>query len=469
MANQFTRKDRSHLLGESIYANKREELFDVYSDTYKSAHGIRPRGVYPEDYTEEELEAMIEQLYADMESGSVYESKISSRAGANTLRVTRSKLRNMIAEEMQGRRIPSLSSVLFEGEDAAKLDPAAAGALQKLSVKSGPSDVVKFLNGPGADPRVRALLAAGKQDGDETDEAATISEGQGKCGDLVPTQVEIELTKSIGYPLAMFKMLKKMISGGVQRVGPPGNDMIVKSGNLIVDGHHRWSSLFSVAGPDGQIAAIDVALPEKDAASVLAIVQTAIASTLSGKVPKAKAGGMNILGKSKDEIAAMITKAYESGEGEAGPVLTDDFVSSCMADPAVNKHFGLQAANIVGPKQEEPEQKKESYGRRNSLLEKRGKFSGKYAEKDRIAKARKHIIDFVANNLSQMNQPAEGSPPRVDMPQLDKAGGGVKGALEKLKAGDVNYKAPFAAESRRRNDDQAVLERWQKLAGLIKG
>ncbi len=469
MANQFTRKDRSQLLGESIYANKREELFDVYSDTYKSAHGMRPRGVYPEDYTEEELEAMIEQLYADMESGSVHESKISNRAGANKLRVTRSKLRNMIAEEMSGRNsraIPTLSSVLFEGGDAAKPDAAAAGSLEKLSVKSGPSEVVKFLNGPGADPRVRALLAAGQQDGDEKDEAAIITESKGTCGELVPTQVEIELTKSIGYPLAKFKMLKKMISGGVQRVGPPGNDMIVKSGNLIVDGHHRWSSLFSVAGPTGQIAAIDVALPETDAASVLAIVQTAIAATITGKVPKAKAGGMNILSKGKDAIAAMITQAYESGEGEAGPILTDDFVSSCMSDSAVNKHFGLQDANIVGPRREEPEAKKESRYR-GSLLEKRGKFSGKYAEKDKIAAARRHIINFVADNLSQMNQPAAGSPPRVDMPQLDKAGGGVKGALEKLGAGDVNYKAPFV-EARRRSDDQIVLERWQKLAGLIK-
>jgi hypothetical protein len=314
---------------------------------------------------------------------------------------------------------------------------------------------------------VRALLAAGDADGDVKDEAANISEGSATIGELIPTQIEIELTKSIGYPLAKFESLVKMISGGVQKIGPPGNNMIVRSGNLIVDGHHRWSSLFSVAGPSGQISSIDVAMSEKDAASVLAIVQTAIAATLAGPVPKAKAGGMNILGKGKDEIAGLIRKAYESGEGEAGPILTDEFISKCMADPKVNAHFGL--SQIVGPKKAK-EEKNESYGRGSLLGEKKSKLGNKYEDKSRIGSARAKIIDVVADNLSQMKQPAAGSPPRVDMPQLDKAGGGVAGALEKLKSGEVNYKPPFAQEgTRQRSNDQIVLERWHKLAGLIKG
>jgi len=373
------------------------------------------------------------------------------------MRLTESQLRNLIRK--------SVRRALLEAEEA--VDPNATGALDDLSVSSGPSDTVKFLNGPGADPRVRALIKAGTADGAPEDEAASISEGSATIGELVPTQIEIELTKSIGYPLAKFESLVKMISGGVQKIGPPGNDMIVRSGNLIVDGHHRWSSLFSVAGPSGQISSIDVALPEKDAASVLSIVQTAIAATLDGPVPKAKAGGMNILGKGKDEIAGLIRKAYESGEGEAGPILTDEFISNCMANPKVNAHFGL--SQIVGPKKAD-EEKNESYGRGSLLGEKKSKLGNKYEDRSRIGAARTKIIDVVANNLSQMNQPADGSPPRVDMPQLDKAGGGVAGALEKLQSGDVNYKPPFTAkESRARRDDSIVLERWHKLAGLIKG
>jgi len=324
----------------------------------------------------------------------------------------------------------------------------------KLDVSKGPSAAVAYLNGPGADKRVRALLDAGRDDGSEDDEAAKVSEGSATIGELVPTQIEIELTKSIAYPLASFKSMKKMISGGVQKIGAPGNDTIVKSGNLIVDGHHRWSSLFSVAGPKGVIAAIDISLPEKDAASVLAIVQTAIAATTDGPVPKAKAGGMNILGKSKDELVKLITSAVGQS-GEAGEILSDDYVSACLSDPVVSKHFGLAGSS-------KKEETKAESRRRGKLLEAQGESN------EKIEQARKAIIEKVADNLSQMNQPAEGSPPRVDMPQLDKAGKGVQGVFDALKSGEVNYKAPFKAESKSRSG-QVVVERWQRLAGIIKG
>lgn len=81
--------------------------------------------------------------------------------------------------------------------------------------------------------------------------------------------------------------------------------------------------------------------------------------------------------------------------------------------------------------------------------------------------AREAIINRVANNLSQMNQPADGAPPRVDIPQLDKAGSGVMGALDKLASGEVNYKAPFKKESSS-NEGEILIERRQKIAGIIK-
>jgi hypothetical protein len=359
------------------------------------------------------------------------------------------QLRKIIREEtgkfLKKRPVRRLLEAENEKEDMSQLD-----------ISKGPSATVEWLNGPGADPRVRAVLSAGNADGKPNDEKAKLSETGKTIGSLIPTQVEIELTKSIAFPLSKFKSLKSMIGGGVQRVGPPGNDMIVTSGNLIIDGHHRWSSLFSVAGPNAQIAAVDIKLPEKDAASVLSIVQTAIASTLeSGEpVPAAKAGGMNILGKSRDEIADLITEAYESGGGEAGAILTDDFITACMSDAVVAKHFGLSSGKST---------KAESRRYGKSLL--------KEAEEDTgIAAAREQIISKVADNLALMNQPADGAPPRVDMPQLDKAKGGVMGALSNLATGVVNYKEPFTAKESvsSRAQGSVIIERWQKLAGLIK-
>lgn len=361
------------------------------------------------------------------------------------MKLTESQLRKIIRNETKSvlreatsPRKRSLVSLIFEEEDIAKGEE-----LEKLDVSKGPTETIAWLNGPGADPRVRALLNSGRRDGAPTDEAAKVAEGSATIGNLKPTQIEIELTKSIAFPLSKFDSLKKMISGGVQRVGPPGNDMIVTSGDLIIDGHHRWSSLFSVAGPDGQIASIDISLPEKDAGSVLAVVQTAIASTLTGgePVPKAKAGGMNILGKGKDELVKLIESAADSGGGEAGAILTDEFMKKCLGDKQVSSHFSLEGITD-------------------------------------LAEARKKIIDKVADNLSKMNPPAEGAPPRVDMPQLDQAKGGVQGALDKIAAGKVNYKPPFDVvkdkkdsadkkESLKRSED-VLIERWQRLAGLVK-
>lgn len=350
------------------------------------------------------------------------------------MRITEKQLRNIIRSEARRALNESRSS---HAEHSLKFLLEAEGdELNKLDISKGPSSAIAWLNGPGADPRVRALLNTGRKDGAPDDEAASVSETSKTLGELQPTQIEIELTKSIAFPLAKFDALKKMISGGVQRVGPPGNDMIVTSGNLIIDGHHRWSSLFSVGGPEAQIAAIDIGLPETDAASVLAIVQTAIASTLTSgdPVPKAKAGGMNILGKGKDELVRMITSAYKGGGGEAGAILTDEFVEQCIADKEVSSHFGLEG------------------------------------KKD-VEAARAAIIDKVADNLSQMAAPAEGSPPRVDMPQLDKADGGVEGALNKLKSGKVNYKPPFnvVKGKEEKGTQKESVDRWQRLAGILKG
>jgi len=316
----------------------------------------------------------------------------------------------------------------------------------KLDVSKGPEYIVNFLNGPGADPKVRDFIGRGLEDGDRGDETVDVTEGSATVGSLIPTQNEIEFTKSVSYPLNKFAEFKRMCGGGVLTVGAPGNDRVITSGNLIIDGHHRWSSLFAIAGPEAQIATINIGLPETDAASVLAATQVAIASTISGKVPKATAGKSNILGKGETEILNMIYSAYESGEGEKGPILTDDWMEKFISDPALVEKFGLTLDMA-----------------------------------EDIEMAREAVIEKVAKNLAQLNQPAPGAPKRDYMPQLDAAAGGVQGVLDAFKQGTVNYKEPFVigdeprggrardyvSDSYRRGG--FVLERWQRLAGVIKG
>jgi hypothetical protein len=67
------------LLRESAYANRQEELVDIYSDTYKDAHGFRPRGEDFSKYSEEELTAMIDDLYDQMKQGAADQSWYDER------------------------------------------------------------------------------------------------------------------------------------------------------------------------------------------------------------------------------------------------------------------------------------------------------------------------------------------------------------------------------------------------------
>jgi len=343
--------------------------------------------------------------------------------------------RRIGARELRRIILKEVSSIREQLDIDVELDDEVIDLVVKNmpDPSQGPGKMKDFLNGPGSDSRVREVIAAGREDGSIDDEAAAPQETSKRIGDLAPTQLDIDLTKSIAFPLSRFDSLKKMISGGTQRIGPPGNDTIVINGGIIVDGHHRWSGLFSVAGPDGQIAAFDLGLPEKDAASTLAAAQAGIAATLDGgePVPSAKVKpGTNILGKSQEDIANMI-RSFVGKKSQAGEILSDEFAQMAIDDDAVASHFDID---------------------RDSTAE----------------DAKEAIIEKVASNLAAMSQPAEGSPDRTDMPQLDKAKGGVEAVVGALSQGEVNYKQPIAQESKESNSD-LVLERWQKLAGLISG
>jgi hypothetical protein len=84
------------------------------------------------------------------------------------------------------------------------------------------------------------------------------------------------------------------------------------------------------------------------------------------------------------------------------------------------------------------------------------------------------IFAKMADNLSKMPGAAAGAPPRLDMPQFDATGGSkassVKKVVDNLTSGETNFKEPVVAkESRsRKSEDEVILERWHKLAGLIK-
>jgi hypothetical protein len=63
----------------------KDDVYSIYSDVYKEKHGIRPRWVSPDEHTVEELQSMLDRLYAeppmedyDFDSNDLYDSTPSS-------------------------------------------------------------------------------------------------------------------------------------------------------------------------------------------------------------------------------------------------------------------------------------------------------------------------------------------------------------------------------------------------------
>lgn len=286
-------------------------------------------------------------------------------------------------------------------------------------VARGVVPVVDFLNSdPGKDPKVRAALEAGKFDGDPDDEVIDVSEPTLEVKNLGPTQNQISLIKSIGWPLSTQDSVKNVSTGDITGRGK----RIVTSDNLVIDGHHRWSSTWATAGPNAKINATNIALPGGNPDQKLAVAQISIAATMpndSGNVPKATAGGDekgsdNILGKGAKEIKQMILDRVGS-QTEGGILLGPEYLAQIVQNPAAQDLWNLKPEMT-------PDQATEA------------------------------ITNVVATNLSQL--PAPQGPTRDYMPQFDggethKGEVSLNQVIDKMKSGQVNYDDPSMDDLRR--------------------
>jgi hypothetical protein len=125
-----------------------------------------------------------------------------------------------------------------------------------------------------------------------------------KVGDLKPTQNEIDVDKSLKFPLTNPQSAEVCLKGGVIAVA--GKRIITGGGGkFIIDGHHRWSQVCAL-NPEAKIAAIDLS-DIKDPMKALKATQLGIAADL-GKVPTAKVEGNNLLKMGKDALIKYVTK-----------------------------------------------------------------------------------------------------------------------------------------------------------------
>jgi hypothetical protein len=360
-------------------------------------------------------------------------------------KITAHQLKSILLEEYR----------LLEQEEKEKEGPQVTGNVGKdleAAYNAGPEGVRAFMDAQGnKDPGVQDALVKAAEAADGADPDDKISVGSAtpvSVGDLGPTQQFIDLMQSVSFPLGSAKVLEQAITSKTS--GAPGAISI--SGGAVLDGHHRWSGVYAIT-PDGAIKAKDFAFPG-GVADKLAAAQLAVAAVNNSGQQPSKGGGAatDIIGKSKDAIVAMIdaNKGKQTDSQAPGPLLND----SMIKDIADGKHPAIISwAGLSGDEEFV------------SLADSEAGFAN-----DPI---RKGIADKVGENLGGLPQPLAGAPEsREDMPQLDHESIGGKSGLAKIEkglpAGEFNVVPPFTKEAKVEKDD-LIIERWQKLAGLIKG
>lgn len=139
---------------------------------------------------------------------------------------------------------------------------------------------------------------------------------------LHPTQSEIDVNKSIGYPFKGVKEAEGNMknffehSDNVQMPFP----LITFNGKFIVDGHHRWSQVYSF-NPEASMECFDLTVSEGKEISpqdMLKITQGLLAVKRvedgKGDIPKAVVEGANLFKMSEDEVKKTIISYCDKSE-----------------------------------------------------------------------------------------------------------------------------------------------------------
>ena len=358
------------------------------------------------------------------------------------MKITRRQLRNVIRKTLLERRQGSETYATGDGD--VLTDDEAIGILEdELDVSQGVVDVKSFLNSPeGSDSKVRDFLT---QTNDPS-EKISVKDDTIKAATLAPTQNEISIFNSIGWPLSNIASLRNIKSG--DPTGGHGNapnedgsidpNRVISSGDLVIDGHHRWSQVFAIGGPQNDLMVKDIGLPGGTANEKLAVAQVAIVATMGdddygpavgGPVPSKGGSGLpdNILGVDKTSIKEMILGSVGQTMDSGKPMMSPEWIAEARTDADAQEFFGIT----------------------------------KDMRDEDIIEA---VADVVAGNLSNLPGMAAGAPSREDMPQFDLQTE-PSDVFDKMDSGGVNFKPPFDPGL----DESASLKRWQRLAGLLKG
>jgi hypothetical protein len=249
------------------------------------------------------------------------------------------------------------------------------------------SEFVNKLADLAKDPKVQKFIKSGQLDGNSTDDILKSTRKFISVKELRPTQNEIDVDKSLKYPLTVTKCLISYLDGGDVTVV---DSIVTYNGKYIIDGHHRWSQLYAI-NPEARIDCFDLHGTDIDPISILKIVQLSIAGEI-GTIPVSEVHGENLLKVDSKFLSTYIANTISKE-------CTDIFVD----------RLNLDKTNAV----------------------------------DLISST---ILRNVAS-MRKTSKPVTGAPERNVMPQTDQA----PGVLRDLTRGEVNFSKPFSVDRKLEN------------------
>lgn len=320
-------------------------------------------------------------------------------------RIIRSETRTVLRESTKPRK-RSLASLIFEDADPAKIDPK----LFPTKLSQVDAALAKDLASKGEE-------SFDKKADDDTAGADKISVA---AKTLKITQTTMDFGKFVGMAIQMMGKLGDF-SGGA------GGDLgaIISSDNHIMDGHHRWAATLMV-DPDASVGGLQVQIPGKQLVGVLNV--------------------------------------WTAAHGQSGKPSDTDM--NALTPDAVAEKF-KEMASKGGKFLPSPEEMLEAF--------KKNGYDSLDAAAERVK------ANWAAT--AKLRTVESWMPPKVDMPAIE---GNQLGQVAKdISSGMMDINPPYSPDVEKaaggKGDDKkstenagrlrtgnVVVERWQKLAGLIK-
>lgn len=265
------------------------------------------------------------------------------------------------------------------------------------------------------DPDVaKVIVKSGEMDKNKNDDKISVSSKTWPAADLKPSQTTMRIDNTVGMAISM--LAGKMDTN----LG-----CIVSSDNHIMDGHHRWSAAILV-DPETSVSGYGAELPGKELVGVLNVLTKGVFNKKKGNPGKG-----SLADYTPENVKSALQKALDKGT---------QYYSSEEIKQLFEKKFG-------------------------SVEE---------------------ALEKMSSNVNAMSKEVpEWAPDRVQMPVIDPKE--VPTAAKALDSGKVDVMPPYSSVVKRAisgsersakskekteesfgNSGDVILERWHKLAGLIK-